>query len=1264
MSQTAHNKDILLITGDEPIQTFTYNKLNHGYWSAAFEQILEKRGILSFDKSPPSVLEDASFLDNYSSIIITWLPDHFWKQHYLDNLLKFSGSIFIEGPLPEHLEERLQIKRIQVVQQDEHKLSMRDPFLNSFISDYYSLYLDKGNIPLRRKIVLQSNSRENRWDPDFNKSAISFDELHYRLIKAFYIPYVERIKNGRDYPSALQSFLMLYYVLSNNERNLTFGRILDRETILKFIKKTLLKIQTTEDLLSLGLLSSFLLPNEQNEICLQLEGNRKKNNSLSNVLIKKLQAFSKDKAKLSYAANLVKQILLDNSPLQTNFNFQRSNNHLKEAINPFKKNNNSPIATIKNSALFFQSIIALNKLGEYEVTKDLLSQIYDYCLDYETGTILWGKKSLLLESEYLNIDFTSFKDKSTTSITSPLLALAISTYPNKFSPEMSVAEKIKQQYAQSHVDKWSNQPYQVEVYASKDLNVDPLITLEQSNEIVIGQRDNIYFSSFQIFSYIAYNHTMPPLKRPFADCNAFGSICLEAIVFYICRNFFSNQKSLLEIAPWPNKYKYCFTVRHDVDRLPTREAFDAITQFESKNNLGVSWYWIFSRLCSDYIKKQEELNHEVALHSLKHHRKKLERKTISKELTIQKEIQGEFTHGGGGGEYWLGYHTVKSDAEEGLSYTEGVATIYSLPYQFPYLEETGVISYLEPIALSHVSSIDTCTYEIEQYNSLEELGKKEFRFNRLLNQINTEHYVMILHHPDRPLKNLSGLVNLLPKSGRLNWTAAQVAQWWKITHLRKNLHIVKSICSNDYTQYIFNSVYKINELTCRYRNHFENLNYYISSGDKIYLNNVKLSNYNGSFIEFSLNLNPGENTTVSISTELNKEEKIIDLRQPANTAVLVGNKFNTMDILQRLKKFVDLGEEIRPCFFSNSSRHLDENCIDTTIPNMFADKLYPFKKTFILKEYPTLFQNNFSISIILSYLKNKDNHVYIEAKDNTLKFNPGKINLDFLKDKLSFFPIEIKTKGNWIDLCSKENLQITENEIPSIYNHFANNYGIFHKIYCQATNQDHITIPDLYGNAAITFIYSMFGANQKSFILSKIHQFFNLPSPHKCTGLDVGGGWGFLGAELALQGYTLTVADYDKKKTDIVGPWLAKHCRVEDRLSFVNLTMEQLNNINGQYDFISFFGSLLYAQKNQISRILEGCMKMLNTGGLLLIHENPKEKGVPGTLDYEKRFEANTLHNLLLENCGTPQYFSVFSGEKIPKEKAHTSVIMAAVQKI
>ena len=86
---------IALVVGDEQVMQYVYNKYNFGYWSSAFEVLLEKHGYLSFEKLSFSVLESPEILNSHDAAIISWIPES--VQIPKDWISKIHIPLFIEG---------------------------------------------------------------------------------------------------------------------------------------------------------------------------------------------------------------------------------------------------------------------------------------------------------------------------------------------------------------------------------------------------------------------------------------------------------------------------------------------------------------------------------------------------------------------------------------------------------------------------------------------------------------------------------------------------------------------------------------------------------------------------------------------------------------------------------------------------------------------------------------------------------------------------------------------------------------------------------------------------------------------------------------------------------------------------------------------------------------------------------------------------------------------------------------------------------------
>jgi SAM-dependent methyltransferase len=327
--------------------------------------------------------------------------------------------------------------------------------------------------------------------------------------------------------------------------------------------------------------------------------------------------------------------------------------------------------------------------------------------------------------------------------------------------------------------------------------------------------------------------------------------------------------------------------------------------------------------------------------------------------------------------------------------------------------------------------------------------------------------------------------------------------------------------------------------------------------------------------------------------------------------------------------------------------------------HLYADTQPGTTDIVVLSEFPILYGNAFTTAWL--------GHMLNDATGGRLWFEPRKqkssdpfrTEFNLAQFGKALPSLREKRKGSWTVLEAGPDLPEDLKSIPTIYGKFHNGFPAF-----AAKLAEELGPSEGSAQAAdSTYKYSMFGANQKSHIASGILRSHGIADRHR--GLDVGGGYGFYAAELAAHGAKYDVIDYDRKKAEIVGPWLAARAQVADRVAFRTGTIEQVPGLPRAepYDVVSFFGSMLYADRSTVPAVLRACMEMLRPGGILMIHENVREGGKPESNDYMKMFPADELRGLLRQNAGEPICYSMFSGEIVPWEQAARSLVMAAIRK-
>jgi hypothetical protein len=188
----------------------------------------------------------------------------------------------------------------------------------------------------------------------------------------------------------------------------------------------------------------------------------------------------------------------------------------------------------------------------------------------------------------------------------------------------------------------------------------------------------------------------------------------------------------------------------------------------------------------------------------------------------------------------------------------------------------------------------------------------------------------------------------------------------------------------------------------------------------------------------------------------------------------------------------------------------------------------------------------------------------------------------------------------------------------------------------------------------------MLGATRNSLVLERIAARLGWgPNP---AIVDVGGGYGFLGLEMAAKGWTVAVIDFDPAKTERLGPWLAQRSPHPLPIGFFTRSMDALSEAGvpggSRPQAITFFQSLRLGNRDRAADTLRACWAHLAPGGALLIHELVHE--TPGVVFAEgSLFYRDELLHLVAEVAAAPSYVSKWDGAPMRKFIPDTSVILA-----
>jgi len=329
---------------------------------------------------------------------------------------------------------------------------------------------------------------------------------------------------------------------------------------------------------------------------------------------------------------------------------------------------------------------------------------------------------------------------------------------------------------------WKAQPWFVENNSGYDGEVRAILRNGSEEEPALVSKGSLTVSSFQLLSFVVHYHTMHPLNEPFCDCPSFHAQFIESMLIKTLLSMASEGGIYMPLlAPWPFGYRYCMTIRHDVDRIPDEETFSKLLEFETDNRLGVSWFWIPTRVNSRYMARIKDRGFENGLHAMHLARKREEIAAVESALPSGMKVYGESYHGGGGGDYWRGPSSVMDATEAGLHYSELSSNLPVLPSTgFPMMKKDGTIYLSRIVGLTNLCSVD---------EGVRRRTMNLIDFESIRQMANSGAYLTILNHPDINFEELCRWVEHTPQKGRLNWTCARVARWWRVTHDRSSVDL-------------------------------------------------------------------------------------------------------------------------------------------------------------------------------------------------------------------------------------------------------------------------------------------------------------------------------------------------------------------------------------------------------------------------------------------------------------------------------------------
>ncbi len=311
------------------------------------------------------------------------------------------------------------------------------------------------------------------------------------------------------------------------------------------------------------------------------------------------------------------------------------------------------------------------------------------------------------------------------------------------------------------------------------------------------RRGPLIAASFSIFGFLGQQTTIQPFAgaehliwtRPFAL-----EALLAALLDAMHRRAGIPRPRVL---PWPEGAEWALNVRHDFDRAQSRGQVGRVLAAHAAAGTAATWYWRArhvdgARSAADRLRSRGSdgavvartvaaaPRQEIALHteqlwlSAEGERRALEQATGRRAL-------GTSAHGDPNCFRWQGAPNVLWAERHGFEYTEFISHSHLHPHRFATLRADGTIEPSRVICLPHHESLDRSTMpgdaNVEGVLAAAEAYQRAGGMMQLLN------------HPDLNLEELAEVLRRLPRSGRLDWTAAEATAWWRRSHVRSELRL-------------------------------------------------------------------------------------------------------------------------------------------------------------------------------------------------------------------------------------------------------------------------------------------------------------------------------------------------------------------------------------------------------------------------------------------------------------------------------------------
>ncbi len=312
----------------------------------------------------------------------------------------------------------------------------------------------------------------------------------------------------------------------------------------------------------------------------------------------------------------------------------------------------------------------------------------------------------------------------------------------------------------------------------------------------IVRRGHLIATALSLFAALTQAHTAEPWSGEEFRSSP-RSLGVEFLLLALLDEMYRSAGLVRpRVLPWPRGGRWAMNVRHDFDRpLPPFRVADALARHNAAGT-AATWYWrsrhlrwrrgqLRQRVRPALNRKALRL---VAAHprmEVAHHTERpwagAEKERRAIERVVGQPILGTSAHGDPSCFRFQGAPNLLWAEQQRLLYTEFLERSHYGLHRFATLRPDGVVAPLRVLCLPHHESLD---------RSIDPESADEARIATAAEAFSSVGgFLQVMNHPDINLDALFRVISELPAEGRLDWTAARAADWWRRSHVRDHLQV-------------------------------------------------------------------------------------------------------------------------------------------------------------------------------------------------------------------------------------------------------------------------------------------------------------------------------------------------------------------------------------------------------------------------------------------------------------------------------------------